>query len=155
MWNLVLPDLNATLALGHALGQVARAGTVVGLSGDLGAGKTSFAQGVGAGLDVGHSIVSPTFILMAEYSDGRLPLLHADVYRLQEGEVEAIGLEDAVDVWDGVVLIEWAEKVSEIFAPDHLWVQLSHFGGKRQASIQSMGDHHTKVLALWREYFER
>ena len=155
MWDIELPNLQVTLAFGQALGSVARPGTVVGLSGDLGAGKTSFCQGVGLGLEIEQPIVSPTFILMSEYLDGHLPLLHSDVYRLHPGESEAIGLEEAVDEWEGLVLVEWAEKVSEIFPTDHLWVELTHLDAGRRASVRSTGPMHAQILGAWRDSFER
>ena len=155
MWNIELPDLQDTLALGHALGVVAGPGTIVGLSGDLGAGKTSFAQGVGTGLTIDQPIVSPTFVLMSEYPQGRLPLLHCDVYRLHPGECESIGLEETVDDWSGLVLVEWAEKVSEIFPADHLWVELKHLDGGRRATVRATGPAHEQIVMQWRECFER
>ena len=150
MWDIELPNLEVTLAFGQALGCVARPGTIVGLSGDLGAGKTTFSQGVGLGLGIEQPIVSPTFILMAEYMGGRLPLLHSDVYRLNPGESEAIGLEEAVDEWDGLVLVEWAEKVSEIFPSDHLWVELTHLEVGRRATVRAAGPNHAQLLNIWR-----
>ena len=92
---------------------------------------------------------------MAEYMGGRLPLLHSDVYRLNSGETEAIGLEEAVDEWDGLVLVEWAEKVFEIFASDHLWVELSHLEVGRRATVRASGPNHAQLLNMWRHSFER
>ena len=79
--HLFCPDPGATSALGVALARAARAGDVLCLWGDLGAGKTYLAKAIGAGLGVTDTITSPSFILMAEYS-GRLPLFHIDLYRL-------------------------------------------------------------------------
>ena len=93
MWTVKLDDMDATLALGRALGRVVSKPALVSLVGDLGAGKTTFAQGVGVGLELVSAVVSPTFILMAEHPDGRLPLLHGDAYRLKPGEAETIGLD--------------------------------------------------------------
>ena len=74
-----------TRALGRRLGAIARPGLAVALTGTLGAGKTVFAKGVGEGLGVAQPIASPTFVLLAVYDEGRLPLWHADLYRLQPG----------------------------------------------------------------------
>ncbi len=150
MWKLVLPDLDATLRFGFALGEVAPSGVFVGLRGDLGAGKTSFAQGVGAGLGIVQPIVSPTFVLMAEYDDGRLPLLHADAYRLKPGEAEAIGFEETVELWPGVTLIEWADRVEAFLPIDRLQVDLLHNEHGRTAAVSATGPIHSELLELWR-----
>ena len=83
--TIVSPDPAATTALGRALAGVAEAGDLICLWGDLGAGKTQLAKAIGAGLNVGETITSPSFILMAEYV-GRLPLFHVDPYRLTRAE---------------------------------------------------------------------
>ena len=151
MWDIDLPDLESTLALGRALGAVANEGTLVALRGDLGAGKTSFSQGVGEGLEVGLPVVSPTFVLMAEYEDGRLPLLHADAYRLKPGETEAIGLDEAVEGWPGIVLIEWADKIISVLPDDRLSVEMTHKESGRTATVRATGPQHAGVLARWKQ----
>jgi tRNA threonylcarbamoyladenosine biosynthesis protein TsaE len=106
-------DAAATQALAAALAVVARPGDLISLVGDLGAGKTQFAKGFGAGLGVTDTIVSPSFVLMAEYR-GRLPLFHIDLYRLT-GAAEALagGLVDERQ-GEGVTLIEWAERLADV-----------------------------------------
>lgn len=100
-----------TRSLGEKFGGLAPAGTTVSLQGDLGAGKTVIAGGIAAGLGIDSEVLSPTFILVEEYAGGRLPLLHFDLYRLEElGEVERIGLFDAVD-GRNVVLVEWGDRL--------------------------------------------
>ena len=105
-----------TFALGRRTGQTLRAGSLVVLQGELGAGKTVFARGVAAGLGIAESEVSsPTFTLVQEYRGGRLPLFHADLYRLEgEREMEALGI-DAMLQGGGAVLVEWGERL-----PGHL-----------------------------------
>ena len=154
MWKLDLPDLEATLRFGRTLGRFASAGTVVGLHGDLSAGKTSFAQGVGDGLGIERDIVSPTFILMAEYEDGRLPLLHADAYRLRPGEAETIGFEETVDLWPGVALIEWADRVAQWLPPQRIRVELLHTETGRVAHISSAGAANEALVKRWRVALE-
>jgi tRNA threonylcarbamoyladenosine biosynthesis protein TsaE len=98
-----------THALGKALGELARAGDVVLLEGELGAGKTAFTQGIGLGLGVTATINSPTFTILKEY-EGRLPLYHFDLYRLDEpDELYELGFEDYFR-GDGVCVVEWAER---------------------------------------------
>src|SRR3712207_9003146 len=99
MTKIFLADAQATRSLGVKLGQSLSAGSVILLQGDLGAGKTTLVQGIGAGLGITDSIVSPTFTLINEYPEGRLPLYHLDLYRLQPQEVEALQLET---YWEGV-----------------------------------------------------
>ena len=100
----------ATRALAAALASAARAGDLIALHGDLGAGKTQFAKGFGAGLGVTATINSPSYVLMAEYI-GRLPLFHLDLYRLDDaGDALAGGLLDERQA-AGVSLVEWAERL--------------------------------------------
>jgi tRNA threonylcarbamoyladenosine biosynthesis protein TsaE len=100
----------ATRALAAALASVARAGDLIALHGELGAGKTQFAKGFGAGLGVTATINSPSYVLMAEY-DGRLPLFHLDLYRLDDAsDALAGGLLDERQA-AGVCLVEWAERL--------------------------------------------
>jgi tRNA threonylcarbamoyladenosine biosynthesis protein TsaE len=99
-----------TLALGEAWGRAAGPGLVIGLSGDLGAGKTQLTRGVGRGLGVTSRVHSPTFTLVNEYSGGRLSLFHIDLYRLETvDQIIAAGLEDYFHPV-GVSVIEWAER---------------------------------------------
>ena len=98
-----------TSAAGAALGASLQAGAVVLLYGDLGAGKTAFVRGLAAGLGAAaDDVSSPTFTIVQEYS-GRVTLYHVDLYRLEEREVDDLGLEELV-LGDGVVAIEWAER---------------------------------------------
>ena len=100
-----------TAAVARELASTLRAGSIVLLSGDLGAGKTTFVRGLAEGLGVAPGEVSsPTFTLIQEYRGGRLPLLHVDLYRLDDArEIDELGLEELGA--DGVLAIEWAEKL--------------------------------------------
>ena len=114
-----------TAELARRLAGVLRAGTVICLDGDLGAGKTLFVQNLAASLGVQGEVTSPTFNLMNLYEDGRLPLVHFDLYRLeQEYELDEIGFYDYVENPDGLVLIEWAEKFPECLPEDHIALQI-------------------------------
>ncbi len=153
MWTETLNDVEHTLAFGQSLGVVSDEMTRVALSGELGAGKTSLAQGVGLGLGCAVSVVSPTFILLAEYHCGRIPLLHGDAYRLREGEAESIGMDETVETWPGLVLMEWADRVPHILGDEYLKVQLIHFGSSRQVEVSAVGEHHLVLLRRWRDHF--
>jgi tRNA threonylcarbamoyladenosine biosynthesis protein TsaE len=105
-----------TAAVGRELAATVSAGDVLLLFGDLGAGKTAFVRGLAEGLGVSRDDVSsPTFTLIQEYRGGRLTLFHVDLYRLEESrEIEELGLDEIAE--DGVLAIEWAEKIPRAIA---------------------------------------
>ncbi len=120
-------DPAATTALGHALATAARAGDLICLWGELGAGKTHLAKAFGAGLGVTATINSPSFILMAEYA-GRLPLFHIDLYRLGDAsDVVAGGLIDDRQS-TGVTLVEWPDRMAAILPAQRLDVVIDGAG---------------------------
>ena len=105
-----------TSAVGSDLARSLAAGSVVLLSGDLGAGKTAFVRGLAIGLGIDPDIVSsPTFTLIQEYRGGRLPLHHVDLYRLRSIEVDDLGL-DELTLEGGVTAIEWPDRLPREFA---------------------------------------
>ena len=113
-----------TWQLGHDMGKCASAGQVYCLDGDLGTGKTVFAQGFAAGLGVEGPVNSPTFTILQVYEDGRLPLYHFDVYRIGDvEEMDEIGYEDCF-YGEGVCLVEWSELVYEILPEDAVHVRI-------------------------------
>ncbi len=100
-----------TLALGESWAAQARPGWVIGLSGELGSGKTQLVKGLARGLGIARRIASPTFALINEYREGRLPLFHLDLYRLDTPEqVVAAGLEEYLFTPRGVTVVEWVER---------------------------------------------
>lgn len=106
-------ERNETFELGKKLAERAVSGDIYCLSGDLGAGKTAFAQGFAKGLGVTEDVTSPTFTILCVYESGRLPLYHFDVYRFEDAcELEDIGGDEYL-YGDGVCLIEWSEKIKE------------------------------------------
>ena len=103
-----------TIAFGRQLAGSLRAGDVLALTGDLGAGKTCLVKGLATGLGITHAVTSPTFTLIHEYRGGRLPLAHIDLYRLATaGEAVNIGIEDYLG-GTGVTVIEWAERIESL-----------------------------------------
>ena len=117
------PEKTAELA--RRLADVLQPGTVICLDGDLGAGKTLFVQNLAAALGVKGEVTSPTFNLMNVYEEGRLPIFHFDLYRLeQEYELEEIGFYDYADALDGLVLIEWSEKFPACLPEERIMLQL-------------------------------
>jgi len=141
----MLADAEASRALGRAIAAAAVERLVVALNGELGAGKTTVAQGVGEGLGCAGPITSPTFQLLFLHEDGRLPLYHADLYRLREGELPDVGLDELLGV-RGVSLVEWAERFPEVLPPDHLEVALSYEDQGRSARITAHGPLAMSVL---------
>ena len=136
--RFVCPDPDATTALGLGLAGAARAGDVICLWGDLGAGKTHLAKAIGAGLGVTDTITSPSFILMAEYA-GRLPLFHIDLYRLATAqEVLDGGLLDDRQA-TGVVLIEWPDRLGDALPQDRVDVRID--GGAEEPRTLGLEGH--------------
>ena len=106
------------------LGKMAKAGQVYALIGDLGVGKTVFTQGFAEGLEISEWINSPTFTIVQEYVDGRLPFYHFDVYRIGDPEeMYEVGFDDYV-YGEGVSLIEWANRIEEILPEDVITVRI-------------------------------
>jgi tRNA threonylcarbamoyladenosine biosynthesis protein TsaE len=113
-----------TYQIGYRMGMNAKKGEVYCLSGDLGVGKTVFTQGFAKGLRVEEAVSSPTFTIIQEYTDGRLPFYHFDVYRIGDiEEMEEIGCEDYF-YGNGVCLIEWAELIEELLPKDRTRISI-------------------------------
>ena len=141
--SMRLPDFEATQTLGKQLGQNLPQGSVLLLKGDLGAGKTTLVQGIGEGLGISEPIVSPTFTLINEYNQGRLPLYHLDLYRLEPEGVVGLYLEqywEEGEILPGITAIEWPEKLP--YLPlNYLEIQLSYIDGEgRRLVLHSIGD---------------
>ena len=139
--ELVVPsdDAAVTRALGGRLASVARAGDLVCLLGELGAGKTQLAKGFAAGLEVTDVVASPTFVLMAEY-EGRLPLFHLDLYRLDDAEdALAGGLIDDRQA-TGVTLVEWADRLGTALPSARLDVLITGTADEPRSIALRTGD---------------
>jgi tRNA threonylcarbamoyladenosine biosynthesis protein TsaE len=116
MATLISHSPAETEALGERWGRAAERGLIIGLTGELGTGKTRLVTGLARGLGIAVRVHSPTFTLVNEYSGGRLRLFHLDLYRLETSDqIHAAGLEDYLQA-DGVAVIEWAEKWPELNA---------------------------------------
>jgi tRNA threonylcarbamoyladenosine biosynthesis protein TsaE len=145
--RLTAPDPAATSRLGDALAAAARAGDLVCLWGDLGAGKTHLAKAFGAGLGVTDTIVSPSFVLMAEY-EGRLPLFHLDPYRLADAaDALAGGLIDERQA-TGVTLVEWPERLGDALPEGRLDVRIDGSGDDpRTITLLAGTEEYVRYLA--------
>ncbi|MCF0136635.1 MAG: tRNA (adenosine(37)-N6)-threonylcarbamoyltransferase complex ATPase subunit type 1 TsaE [Lachnospiraceae bacterium] len=114
----------ATLEIGMRLGREAGPGMVYALVGDLGTGKTILAKGMALGLGISRDIVSPTFTIVQEYHEGRLPFYHFDIYRIEdEDELFEIGFDEYLSS-EGVCLVEWADQVTEAMPPETVWIRI-------------------------------
>ncbi len=125
--SLVLPNEGMTRALGIWLGRHLKAGTVLLLQGNLGSGKTTLVKGIGQGLDISETIDSPTFALINEYPQGRIPLYHVDLYRINAAASDRLFLEiywEGVEYPPGILAIEWAERL-QYLPPDPLKVAIA------------------------------
>ncbi len=145
--DIVSHSAAQTQRFGMRLGELARAGDLFCLEGNLGSGKTCFTQGLGRGLGITEDIASPTFILANEHRGGRLPLFHLDVYRVNSpGEAIGIGLDDYL-AGAGVCVIEWAEKIREVLPAECLWIVFSHVAEtKRGVTIHATGARNLELL---------
>ena len=125
MGTFISHSAEETAALGEAWAKEARPGWVIGLSGELGAGKTQLARGLARGLGSSARVHSPTFGLVHEYGGGRWRLFHLDLYRLSgRGEIIAAGLEVYLTKPDGVVVVEWMERWGQPTARDYRLAQI-------------------------------
>ncbi|MBI2238453.1 MAG: tRNA (adenosine(37)-N6)-threonylcarbamoyltransferase complex ATPase subunit type 1 TsaE, partial [Actinobacteria bacterium] len=137
-----------TRAVGEAVASLLRAGDAVALTGELGAGKTTFVQGAARALGVTRAVVSPTFTLVREYR-GRLPVYHVDVYRLDRvQDVLDLGLEEMSD--EGVLFVEWGDVVEALLPESYLLIELTTEpdGDARRLVVAGVGP-------AWRARWER
>ncbi|MDF2923128.1 MAG: hydrolase [Paenibacillaceae bacterium] len=116
-----------TYRLARELTRLFVPGTVIGLDGDLGAGKTTFSKAVGQALEVQETVNSPTFTIIKEYEGRTMPFYHMDVYRITQEEAEDMGLDDYF-YGDGVTLVEWASIIGGILPEEHLSVYIENTG---------------------------
>ena len=135
-----------TISIGEAIGSILKAGNVVALSGQLGAGKTTLTKGIAKALDVQEEITSPTFCIVSEY-EGSLPLRHIDLYRL-------LGVEDFDDIggeelfWrEGICVLEWSERVKDALHEDVLLVHLAiNDSGERTIELDNLSEQAAREL---------
>jgi tRNA threonylcarbamoyladenosine biosynthesis protein TsaE len=138
----ILRNESETRAFGLELAGKTAPGTVFALSGDLGAGKTTLTKAIAEGLGVTETVTSPTFAIIKEYTSGRLPLYHFDVYRISDAEeMHELGFEEYF-YGNGVAIVEWANLVEELLPPDAIAIELSYgrTADERLACMTGNGD---------------
>lgn len=142
----------ATKQLASTLAPYLHPGDVILLEGDLGAGKTQFVQGVAAALGTRAQVTSPTFNILLQYVDGRIPIKHFDLYRLDDSDqLEEVGYFEAVDGDDdGVAFVEWGGKFPQDLPCDYLEVSItSDTLGERHVRVHSFGVRSRQLLCVW------
>lgn len=113
-----------TFGFAKELGKRCTPGTVIGLMGDLGTGKTVFSKGVASGLGIRQNVSSPTYTIVQQYDDGKLPLFHFDVYRTGDvSEMDETGFDDCIN-GEGVTLVEWADMIKDIMPEKTIWITI-------------------------------
>lgn len=125
-----MQNAEETEAFGLALAKRLKAGDIIAMTGNLGAGKTTLTKSIAAGLGIEKMVNSPTFTIVQEYRGGRLPLYHFDVYRVSDpDELFEIGYEDYF-FGDGVCVVEWANQIEELMPEYTIWIDISY--GKQE-----------------------
>ena len=146
------PDVAATHAVAARLADLLRPGDVLCLQGDLGAGKTTFVQGLARALGVPGPVSSPTFTLVHEHRGGRLPLFHGDVYRLAgPADLADLGWDDYLRA-SGVVVIEWADRIADALPAERLDIAITEGDeeGRRRIVFTGRGARWANFEAEWR-----
>lgn len=146
--QFTVSNAEQTQKLAEELAAALEAGDVILLDGDLGAGKTTFTKGLAAGLGIRRNVKSPTFTLIREYHEGRLPLYHMDVYRLEETGGDDLGLEEYFN-GDGVSVVEWSQFVEDDLPAEFLVVHFikdEHDDDRRTLVFEPHGSRYERLL---------
>ncbi|MFD0898623.1 tRNA (adenosine(37)-N6)-threonylcarbamoyltransferase complex ATPase subunit type 1 TsaE [Loigolactobacillus binensis] len=139
----------ATQRLGAAVGQLVQPGDVLLLQGELGAGKTTFTKGLATALGIQQYVKSPTFTLIREYTSGRLPLYHMDVYRLENGGGDELGLEEYFN-GAGVSVVEWPQFIEAEWPENYLQIKINKTATdneQREFVFKPQGARYTALVA--------
>jgi len=143
-----------TQRIGARLGALLKGGDAICLEGPLGSGKTCLAQGIGRGWGVGQTLISPTFVLVREYTrpGEAAKLYHVDLYRIAgTQETLSLGVEEFLGDVHAVSIVEWAERARQIMPPDRLWIELEFIDQTRRTlNFVAQGERHTALLKEFR-----
>ncbi|MCP0886326.1 tRNA (adenosine(37)-N6)-threonylcarbamoyltransferase complex ATPase subunit type 1 TsaE [Ligilactobacillus sp. WILCCON 0076] len=146
--KLVVKNALETQLLAEKLAKRLKPQDLILLTGDLGAGKTTFTKGLAYGLGIMHNVKSPTFTLIREYHQGRLPLYHMDVYRLENGGAEDLGLEEYFN-GDGVSVVEWAQFIPSELPSTYLEITIVKDNAndeRRTLILEPKGDRYERLI---------
>jgi ATPase, YjeE family len=130
-----------TMAIGQKIAPLLAPKDIILLDGDLGAGKTTFTKGLATGLGIKRNVKSPTFTIIREYQDGRLPLYHMDVYRLEDGSGDELGLDEYFN-GDGVSVVEWSKFVADELPDDYLRIAFKRLDEEGENQRELIFDPH-------------
>lgn len=147
--NIEVSSVEETQNIAEKIGQLVEPNMILLLDGDLGAGKTTFAKGLAVGLGIKRNVKSPTFPIVREYREGRLPLFHMDVYRLEGMGGADLGLDEYFNS-DGVSVVEWSEFIQDELPNDWLKITLlkdDHDDNLRTIELESNGLQYDNMLA--------
>lgn len=148
MVKILTENEEQTMNLAKKLTELLEPGMTLLLEGDLGAGKTTFTKGIGEGLGVKRIIKSPSYTIIREYQDGRFPLYHIDLYRLDENEASELGLEEYFE-GDGITVVEWSSVAPAELPAERLEIRLKtdveHFE-QREIEISGVGSRYEELL---------
>lgn len=136
-----------TKGLAGSIAELLKPGMTILLEGQLGAGKTTFTKGIAEKLGINHAIKSPTYTLIKEYSDGKIPLYHMDLYRMEEAEDEDLGL-DEYFYGDGISIVEWGSFMAEDLPDNYLLVTMKALDdlNEREIVIEAVGRQYEELL---------
>lgn len=151
-YSFIVHNVEETYALAKLLAKFVQPGDVLALVGDLGAGKTTFTQGLAQGLGIQDRVNSPTFTIIKEY-EGRIPLYHMDVYRLN-GE-EDLGFDEYFS-GDGVTVVEWPSQIAEFLPEELLWIEITAANDpEREIRLRPQGERYIKLCKEMADEYSR
>lgn len=145
-YNLQTHSYQETESFGHRFASLLEAGDVILLNGDLGVGKTTFTRGLAQGLGISKNVKSPTFTLIREYQDGKMPLYHMDTYRLENNPDEDLGFDEYFH-GNGVTVVEWPQFIKDEVPADHISVNLKRDPDSEDGRIINIKLHGDKYLS--------
>lgn len=148
MFTIKTKQAEQTEKIGERLADSLKPNDVILLDGDLGAGKTTFTKGLAKGLGIKRYVKSPTFTIIHEYREGRMPLFHMDVYRLEDGGGDDLGWDEYL-YGDGVSVIEWSQFIQDYLPEDYLRITLKRndeSDNQRTLDFEAQGERYTTLL---------
>ncbi|GAB5054886.1 MULTISPECIES: tRNA (adenosine(37)-N6)-threonylcarbamoyltransferase complex ATPase subunit type 1 TsaE [Pediococcus] len=156
MFKIKTNDAEQTEKIGAQLAPILEPNDVLLLDGDLGAGKTTFTKGLAKGLGIKRYVKSPTFTIIHEYHEGRMPLYHMDVYRLEDGGGDDLGW-DEYFFGGGVSVIEWSQYIRDYLPDDYLKLKIARNDDdddQRILTFEPQGQHYEELVAQLKEVLE-